>query len=313
MKKILLLGMVLVMSLAIFTGCGSKEDDGKLVVGYVCANLNDTGLTILTEGLKAAAEDGDVDLKVEDAQNDVAKQQDQVQNLITNGAKILIINPVDTSAMKPITKLAQDAEIPLIYVNRNPFGDQDPPEGVYYVGSKEMEAGQMQAEHLMKLVGDKPTNVAILQGELTTESTQKRTEGNTSVLDKNPNIKVLAKESGNYKRDQGMTLAENWITAYGKDLNVILSNNDEMALGALKALKEANRTDVIVMGVDAIEDALKSIKAGEMNASALQDLEGQGKLAMEVAVNLSKDKKVAKASWIKFELVTKDNVDDYLK
>lgn len=315
MKKVLLLGLVLILAVGMLAGCGKddkKADSGDLTIGFVSSNLNDTGQTYVADAAQAYADEKGIELKVQDAQDDVAKQQDQVNNLITQGVNALIVVPVDTAAMKPITQAAKNADIPLVYVNRNPFGEKDPEDNTYFVGSKEIEAGKMQAEYLVKTMGEKG-NVAILQGLLTNEGAVKRTEGNTEILKEYKDIKIVAKEAGDWQKDKGLSLTENWLTAYGKDLKAILANNDEMALGAVKALEAAGRTDVIVMGVDALPDAVQAVKDGKLTATVLQDLAGQGTKGMEIAEAAANKKDPEKLTWIDFTLVTKDNVDEYLK
>jgi inositol transport system substrate-binding protein len=162
-----------------------------------------------------------------------------------------------------------------------------------------------------KVLGGKG-NVCILIGKLDNEGAVKRTEGNeATIAAKFPNIKVLAKETGNWQRDQGMSLTENWLTAYGKNLNGILANNDEMALGAVEALKAAGRTDVFVMGVDAIPDAKVAVGNGSLAATVLQDAVGQGRGAAEVAYAALKGEKKAPITWVPFVLVNKDNLSRY--
>jgi inositol transport system substrate-binding protein len=213
--------------------------------------------------------------------------------------------------MEPIIKAAADAKIVLVFVNRNPFGTGSLPANVYYVGSQEIIAGQLQMEAMGKVLGGKG-NVAILIGKLDNEGAVKRTEGNEETIKaKFPNIKVLAKETGNWQRDQGMSLTENWLTAYGKNLNGILANNDEMALGAVEALKAAGRTDVFVMGVDAIPDAKVAVGNGSLAATVLQDAVGQGQGAADVAYKVLKGGKVDAVTWVPFVLVNKDNLAQY--
>lgn len=313
MKKVLILMLVIGLVLTSFAGCGgdSKTVDKEVVkVGYACNNFNDTFQTYIVDAAKAAATEKGITLDVQDAQEDVIKQQDQVKTLIEQGVSALIVVPVDTSAMEPITKAAKDAGIPLVYVNRNPFGDGKIPEGVYYVGSQEIVAGQFQADYLKKLLPE-GGGVAILQGILSNEGALKRTEGNEKVLSEVPAFKILAKETGNWQRDQGMTLTENWLTAYGKNLKAILANNDEMALGAIQALKAANRTDIIVMGVDAIDDAKAAVADGSLAATVLQDAKGQGSGAMDVVAKAIKGETPDSITWIDFVLITPENIKDF--
>lgn len=314
MKKLLIFLLVAMLAL---TGCSKDSstggsNDGEITIGYAINNMNDTFQTYIVDAAKAKAEEYGYKIEIQDSQEDVVRQQDQVKAMIDKGVDALIVVPVDTSAMEPITNAALEAGIPLVYVNRNPFGDGEVPDGVYYVGSQEIIAGQLQAEYLVELMGEEG-GVAILMGILSNEGAVKRTEGNESVLSKYPGIQILAKESGNWQKDQGMSITENWITAYGDKLKAILSNNDEMAIGALNALEAAGRNDVIVMGVDAIPDAVQLVAEGKLAATVLQDANGQGEGAVNVVHKVLKGEKTEKVTWIEFKLVTKENVEEYLK
>lgn len=319
MKKILAILLVLVLALGMFTACGggaeeeAPAEDTAATIGYASCNMNDTFQTYVADAATAKAEELGYKLDIQDAQEDVVKQQDQVNTMIEQGYKAIVVVPVDTSAMGPITDAVTAAGIPLIYVNRNPFGTEQPPEGVYYVGSQEVVAGQLQAEYLVKLLGDNVKGgVGILMGILSNEGAVKRTEGNETVLAKYPDLKVLAKEAGDWQSDKGMSLTENWLTAYGDDLKAILANNDNMAIGALQALEAAGRDDVIVMGVDAIPDAVKLVKEGKLDATVLQDAKGQGGTGIEVADKAAKGEAPEAITWIDFVLVSPENVDQYL-
>ncbi len=314
MKKLLVFLLVTMLAL---TGCSKDSttggsNDGEITIGYAINNMNDTFQTYIVDAAKAKAEEYGYKIEIQDSQEDVVRQQDQVKTMINNGVDALIVVPVDTSAMEPITNAALEAGIPLVYVNRNPFGESEVPDGVYYVGSQEIIAGQLQAEYLIELMGEEG-GVAILMGILSNEGAVKRTEGNENVLSKYPGIEILAKESGNWQKDQGMSITENWITAYGDKLNAILSNNDEMAIGALNALEAAGRDDVIVMGVDAIPDAVQLVADGKLAATVLQDANGQGEGAVNVVHKVLQGENPDKVTWIEFKLVTKDNVAEYLK
>lgn len=314
-KKYMILGLVFMLVVSLLVGCGggaATEEEGTegFTVGYSCNNFNDTFQTYIVDAAQAYADENDIALDVQDAQEDVVKQQDQVNTMIQNGVDALVVVPVDTSAMEPITNAAKEAGIPLVYVNRNPYGEQDPPEGVYYVGSQEIVAGQLQAEYLVEQMGEEG-GVAILMGILSNEGALKRTAGNEEVLANYPNIKMLAKETGNWQRDQGMALTENWLTAYGEELNAILANNDEMALGAAQALQAAGRTDVIVMGVDAIPDAKVAVGDETLAATVLQDAVGQGEGALNAAHKVLMGEAVDPITWIDFVLITPENLADY--
>ena len=303
---------------AMLLGCTKKEavapqasetkTDG-FTVGYCINNLNDTFQTYILEAAKGAITEAGGQIEVNDATEDSIKQQDQVNSFIAKGVKGLIVVPVDTSSMDAITNAARNAGIPICYVNRNPFaGKEDTmPEGVYYVGSQEIVAGQLQGERVGELLQGKG-GVAILVGILGNEGALKRTEGNKEVLAaKYPGITVLAEQTANWQRDQAVTVTENWITTYGHNLNAILANNDEMALGAIKALEAANRKDVFVLGVDATLDGRNAVREGLMAATVFQDANGQGGGAAKVITAKIKGGNPDKITWVPFQLVDKDS------
>jgi len=313
MKKIIVL-LVLVLCFTGIVFAGGQKDSGTdgFTIGFVSNNFNDTFQTYINKAAEDFVNETEgLNITFGDAQEDVIKQQDLANTFIAKGIDALIVVPVDTSAMDPITKAAKEAGIPLCYVNRNPFGTGAAPDGVYYVGSQEIVAGELQMEYVGKLLKGEGS-VAILMGKLDNEGAIKRTEGNEKVIkDKFPNIKVIAKETGNWQRDQGMTLTENWLTAYGKSLKAILANNDEMALGAVEALKAADRTDIFVVGVDAIPDAKAAVENGSLAATVLQDAVGQGKGAAELLYKVLNGEKPEQITWIPFVLITPENISEY--
>jgi inositol transport system substrate-binding protein len=316
MKRTLTIVAVVLLTVGLLLSCGGKDSGGsaggKTMVGYVINNMNDTFQGYILEAFRAYyADKPDYAIEVQDAQEDVVKQQDHVNNLIANGAKALVVVPVNTSAMGPITKACQDANVPLVYVNRNPFGTSNPPANIFYVGSQEIVAGTLQMEAMGKALNGEG-GVAILVGKLDNEGAILRTQGNKdTIAAKFPNIKVLAEEAGDWQRDQGLSKTENWITAFGNNLNGILANNDEMALGAVEAAKAAGRTDIVVMGVDAIPDALAAVGDGSLAATVLQDSVGQGAGAAEAAFKALNGQSQDPINWVPFVLVDKSNLSQF--
>jgi inositol transport system substrate-binding protein len=322
MNKKLMLFMALFLIAAMLIGCTPAAveeapaeevaEETQLVVGFVSANFNDTGQVFIKDGAKAKAQELGIVFKEADAQEDVIKQQDLVQAYITEKVDVLIVVPVSTDAMDPIIAAGKDAGIPIVFVNRNPFGTSMPPEGTYYVGSEELVAGQQQGEYLGELMGEDGGNVFVLQGKLDNEAAIKRTEGFvTTVNDKFSNITILDTQVGNWQRDQAVTITENWLTAYGDDIDAIVANNDEMALGAIEVLQKAGRTDVIVLGVDFTPDAKDAIKEGKMVGSVRQDLAGQGAGGVQIAFDLFNDGVSENPLMIPFVLITAEDVDKY--
>lgn len=281
-------------------------------VGVSIANFDDTFLTYMMDGMKAYAKAhaADVEITFTDAKEDMAKQLDQVENFIVQKKDAIIIVPVNTSATAPMTKNIVGKGIKAVYVNRNPG---NLPDGAYYVGSEEIVAGRLQMEFLGEKLKGKG-NVAILMGKLDNEGALKRTAGNEEVQkNKYPDIKILDKQTGLWQRNEGLAKTEDWLNRFGKDLNAILANNDDMALGAIQALKDKKRTDIVVVGVDATPDALTSVSKGELAATVFQDAAGQGGGGVEVAMKAAKGEKVEKETWIPFKLVTPENLSQFKK
>ncbi len=294
---------------------GGEQSSGKggLTIGYACKDVNDTFQTYLIEAAQEYADANQITLNVVDAQNDVVKQQDQVKDFITQGVDAILVLIIDTSSAAPLTAAAQEAGIPLIYVNTNPYPDGNVPEGIYYVGSIEKEAGELQAEYLGKLLDGKG-NACILQGTLVHEGAVQRSEG---VVDKlaelYPEMTVIAQQPADWQKDKAMGVMENWLTAYNGDIQAVFANNDEMALGAVNALQAIGKSDTLVMGIDGTTAALEAIKDGKLTGSIFQDAKGQAQGAMEIAAKIIAEETVEdQIKWVPFVLITSDNVDEFM-
>jgi inositol transport system substrate-binding protein len=287
----------------------------KVKIGVAMALFDDVWLTLVRDSMtKWATSHPDVELTIVDAANDTAKQTGQVENFLAQGMNAVVILPVDTAATKPMTKSVVKAGKPLVYVNRKP---SNLPKDVVYCGSNSIEAGIMNMEELGKAMGGKG-NVAILMGELSNEAAIGRTDGIKKVVkEKFPDIKVVREQTGNWKRDQGKTIMENWL-ASGQEIDGVASNNDEMALGALQAIKAAGKLGKIpVGGTDGSHDALESMEKGELNNTVFQDPVGQGEEAVNAAYLLVKKEpnpKVVDGNiWIPYQKVTKENYKSFMK
>ena len=315
MKKYMKVLLIAVVGLFITTGCDEASgDNDTVVIGYVINNLNDTFQTFILNAAEEAAEENGFEIRVENAAEDLLAQQDAVNTLIQNGVDALIVIPVDTSGMGPITQAALDAEIPLVYINRNPFaGVEDTmPEGVYFVGSNEISGGIMQMELIGELLGGEG-GITIAMGMLGNEGAVSRTAGVQQVVEESfPNIDILAVESAEWQRDQALELTENWISAHAGNLNAIVANNDEMALGAVQAARNNNREDILIIGLDATPDALAAVAEGHLVATVFQDAVGQGAGAVDIIASILAGNAPAESvRFIDFQLITLDNIDDF--
>jgi inositol transport system substrate-binding protein len=285
-------------------------------VGVSMALFDDNFLTVLRNGMIDYAKTmPGVTLQVEDAQNDVAKQQSQIQNFIASGVTAIIVNPVDTDATAAMSKLAADAKIPLVYVNREPVNVDTLPDNQAFVASNEQESGTLETKEICRILGGKG-NAVVIMGELSNQAARMRTKDVHDVIatDACKGIKILQEQTANWDRTKGSDLVTNWLSA-GIDFDAVISNNDEMAIGAIQALKAAGKDmkKVVVGGVDATQDALASMQAGDLDVTVFQDAAGQGKGSLDAALKLAKGEKVDKKVYIPFQLVTPDNVKDFVK
>ncbi len=274
-----------------------------LQVGVSMALFDDNFLTILRTSMQAEMKKDNVKGQIEDAKGDVSQQLSQVQNFISQGVDAIIVNPVDTNAVKPIIDLTSKAGVPLIFVNRRPAAELTGK--MAYVGSDSELAGRLQMEALAKRM-DYKGNIGILLGDLANESTRERTKGVKAIVAKYPGLKVVQEQTAKFTRNDAVDVVSNWLTA-GDDIQAIASNNDEMAIGALQALGK-NDAHVLVAGVDGTPDALQMIKNGKMVATVFQDAKGQGQGAVQTAIKLVNGEEVKKVVDIPFQLITKDNM-----
>ncbi len=283
-------------------------------VGVSMALFDDNFLTVLRNGMQDYAKTLDgVTLQVEDAQNDVAKQQSQIQNFIAAGVDAIIVNPVDTDATVAMSKIAADAGIALVYVNREPINVNELPDKQSFVASEEIVAGTLEAQEVCRLLGGKGKAV-VMMGELSNQGARMRTKAVHDVLatDECKGIEIVEEQTANWQRTQGSDLVTNWLSS-GLEFNAVIANNDEMAIGAAQALKAAGKDmkDYVVAGVDATQDALAAMEAGDIDVTVFQNAAGQGKGALDAALKIAKGESVEKKVYIPFELVTPENLKDY--
>lgn len=288
-------------------------------IGVSMALFDDNFLTVLRNGMSdyAKTQDG-VTLQIEDAQNDVAKQLDQINNFVASGVDAIIVNPVDTSATEAMTKAAEAAGVPLVYVNREPINVDTLPDNQAFVASNEQESGTLETKEVCRLLSEKgknPARVYIMMGELSNQAAVMRTQDIKDVMASGEcqvELQIIGEQTANWSRDEAQDLMTNWLST-GEQFDAVISNNDEMAIGAIQAMKAANISmeDVIVAGVDATQDALAAMEAGDLDVTVFQDAAGQGKGAVDAALKLAKGESVDRKVYIPFQLVTPDNIADY--
>ena len=308
MKKLILTAIA---SSVIATSVSAAD----LKIGVSMALFDDNFLTSLRNGIQAGAKENGVDVQIEDAKNGVGNQLNQIQNFIASGVDAIIVNPVDTDATTSISDDAEAAGIPLIYVNRQPINVDLLPDNQAFVASDERVSGTLQTQEVCRLLGGKG-NVVVMMGELTNQAALQRTQDIHDVLETKEcsGIKVVEQQTAEWSRTEGNDLMTNWIAA-GIQFDAVIANNDEMAIGAIQALKASGRSmdDVVIAGIDATTDALAAMKAGELDVTVFQSAEGQGRGSVDAAMKLAKGQSVDQKVWVPFELVTPENLHNYLK
>ena len=282
-------------------------------IGYSSPNFDDNYQTIMREAAKAHAESLGHEILIEDAREDVGTQLSQIQNFIASGVDAIVLAPVSTEATPPLTELAKAAGIPLVYINRRPVDIEQLGGMSTYVGSDNYLAGKLEGEAACALAGGEGSAV-ILIGFLRNEDAQNRTKAVKDVLatDACKGIELLAEQEGEWQRTKGADIVANWL-ASGVKPSIVLANNDEMALGAIQALKGAGigMDDVIVAGIDATPDALVAMEAGDLDVTVFQDAEGQAKGGVDAALAMIGDAEQQAYIDIPFITVTNENLADF--
>ena len=270
MRKLLL--VVLVLAGVLIFG-------GKYVIGLSLSTLNNPFFVTLRDGALEAAKVYDVDLIVVDAQDSPAKQLNDIEDLIQRRVDLIIINPTDSDAIVSAVESANEAGIPVITVDRASNGGKV----VVHIASDNVEGGRMAARIIAQALGGKG-KVVELVGIPGTSAARDRGKGFEEELKKYPGLVLVAKQVANFNRAEGLTVMENILQAH-PDIDAVFAQNDEMALGAIEAIKEAGLLGkIIVVGFDAIPDAVEAVKKGEMYATIAQQPFKMGYLAVEKAV-----------------------------
>jgi ribose transport system substrate-binding protein len=288
------------------TACGAGDTEsksGKTRVGVSVYDMS-SFITAGKEGMDQYAKDNNIELVWNSANLDVSTQANQVDSLINQGVDAIIVVPVQADSLGPQVESAKAKGIPLVPVNaaldsKDIAGNVQPDD--VKAGEQEM---QMMADHL----GGKG-NIIVLQGPLGQSGELDRTKGIKNVLAKYPDIKILAMDTANWKRDEAVNKVKNWISGFGPQINAVVAENDDMGLGALQALKESGRTDVPIVGIDGIEDGLNAVKSGEFIGTSLQNGTVELSAGLAVANALAKKEQVNTAPVYIMPAITKDNVD----
>lgn len=319
LTKIATIGSVLVMGGGLLGGCGAtglnsdagsstskvvKKAPSKLKIGVSISTLSNPVFITLKNELQKYSDKKGSKIIINNANNDISKQNNDVEDLIQQKVDAIIVNPCDSSAISTVIQKANDAKIPVICIDRG----ADRGTVVSTVASDNVAGGKMAADYLIKKLGLK-AKIAELQGIPGASATRERGQGFDKIADKKLNI--VSKQTAQFDRAKGLSVTENILQAH-HDVKGIFSQNDEMAVGAARAVK-ASKKDIVIVGFDGTNDALKLIKSGQMTATVAQQWDKMADTSLDAVYDYYQGKTVKKNNLVPVRLITKENVDSMLK
>ena len=335
-----LLSATIGSAVLVLSGCSGKSDQTEktLRVGVITYTQDDPFINGLTDELKAqlkAMENKErrIIVSTKSGNDDQQEQNEKVEEMIDAGCDVLCINLVDRTAPSRIVRMARNEDIPVIFFNREPVReDLMQWEKLYYVGCDAEQSGIMQGEIAEEYIKSHPEvdknqdgkiQYVLLEGEAGHQDAISRTEYSVKTLMKNDVIlEKLSYQLADWNRGQAENRMNRLISQYGKEIELVISNNDEMALGAVEAYRTVGyaREDwPVIFGIDGLEDALKAVKAGEMQGSILNDRVDQAKEMAKMAVKLfegedfdQENLKEGRYYFSEYQKVDSSNIDEYL-
>ncbi|SDQ09035.1 sugar ABC transporter substrate-binding protein [Leucobacter chromiiresistens] len=317
-RRISAVATLFATSALVLTGCsnggtdpGSGDGgDEQYDVGVVVLDLQDPDLAHMVEAMEGTAEEEGVTLQVTDSKKDVASELNQVEDLLTRQVDAVILQPLDGEASQNAANRVIEAGIPLFILSTE-FAEGSDVEYESYIGVDDTLAGQMQAEYLNELMPD-GGNVVFAAGIYGASWTDRRKSGFDETI--NDNFEIVAEFQAKGSRDEGKRNMEDTLQRFGAgEIDAVVANNDEMAIGAASAIKDAGRTGDIaaVVGVDGTPPAVSAIEAGDMTATVRQDSAGQGEEAVRVVHAFLKGDDIEDRYTLPFTLITEENVAEF--
>lgn len=316
MKKFKVLSIIVSLILVLgVVGCTSsdesetetgKEEEG-IKIGLSMNTLNNPFFVDVKDGVQKAADDNNIELTVVDAQNDASKQVQDIENLITQKPDAIIIDPTDSDAIVAAIESCNDANIPVITMDRKATGG----EVVAHIGFDAIKSGNIAGDYIIESVKDiENAKVVEIQGIMGTNVAQDRSKGFNDAISKEANIEKVATQSADFDRAKALDVMENILQA-NKEIDAVYAANDEMGLGALEAIEAAGRLDdIVIISCDAIDPAIDALKAGKLNATIAEPPFFLGKAGLETALKHLNGEEVEKEVILDSTLVTQDNVDE---
>ena len=328
---------LLLALLLLLPSCGGEEEDGILRIGVTLYSQDDTFISSMSQSLEQLAQEEEsrigqkIILFISDSRHNQTTQMDHVDRFLARGCDILCVNMVDRTGAAVIVDKAEAEGVPLIFFNRQPV-DEDIQrwEHTYYVGASAQESGTLEGELVLNAWtsdpvrwdrnGDGVVQYVMLEGEPGHQDSLLRTEyAIQTIADGGVEVERLARDTANWNRAQASARTARWLEEFGGQVEVILSNNDDMALGAIDALKETERPLEdwpMVVGIDATKPALEALEAGELYGTVFNDAQGQAKAMLDLALALYHGEDPAQAValeeehyvWLPYLPVTRENL-----
>jgi ribose transport system substrate-binding protein len=307
--KVATVGTIAALVVLGTAGCNRTSSSGAVAnpkVVLALSTLNNPFFVEVRDGAKAEAKKKGVDLEVVDAQNDSAQQANQLQTASSGSTKAVIVNPVDSDAAGPSVTALNKSDIPVVAVDRTVNGaDVDS-----FIASDNVAGGKQAAQDLAKAIGEKG-DILVLQGQAGTSASRDRGKGFSEGIKAYPGIHVVGEQTANFDRATALDVTTNLLQAH-PGITGIFAENDEMALGAIKALGSKAGTSVKVASFDGEDDGLAAIKDGTLSSTIAQQPAKLGSLAIDQAVNAINGK-AKKTVSVPVLSVTKSNVDTFSK
>lgn len=307
MRRIVIFLIVAALVVLLWVVKPNPPGTDQLVIGVTLLNLSNEFIVDIREAMESKAAQMGVKLIVTDAERSAERQIQQVEGFIARRVDAIVLNPCEVEASSPAVDKAIQAGIPIINVNSE---TRSAPTA--FVGSRDEESAEIAIDYLAgRLNGE--GQIVMITGYPGQAAEIKRTAGARAALRQYPGLKLIAEQTANWSREEGMALMENWLQSYGDRIDAVFAQNDEMGLGALNALQAAGaKKKIILVSVDAIADALKAVERGQLDATVFQNARCQAETALETAVRIVNGQPYEESVLIPFELVTSRNVDQYV-
>ena len=299
MKKFLSIILTIIMSAMTLVGCQQKCDSSVKKIGFIVSTLNNPFFVDLKSGIEERAKELGYEVVVLDSQNDPAKEVSNMEDLTVKEVDIVLLNPVDSDSAVASVMIANNYELPVVTVDRAANGG----DVVTHIASDNAVGGSMAAQYLIDQLGGKG-NIVELEGTACSSAARDRGQGFDDKIAES-DMNIIAKQIADFDRTQGLTVMEN-ILQSKKNIDAVFAQNDEMALGAQKALEDMGMKDVLIVGFDATDDAVEAVKNGTMAATVAQQPLLIGEAAVNATDKILKGEKVDNFIPVELKLITRN-------